>query len=66
MIKVKIMFDFTDKVTGKECKKGTVAEFTAKRINEINDAGKYIRLVEDAEPKTEPKAEQPTGEKKNK
>ncbi len=47
MIKVKIMFDFTDKHTGKEYKKGTVAEFTAKRINEINAAGKYITLVED-------------------
>lgn len=47
MIKVKVMFDFTDKYTGKQYKKGTVVELTAKRINEINDSGKYIRLVED-------------------
>lgn len=66
MIKVKIMFDFTDKVTGKHYKKGTVAEFTAKRINEINDAGRYIRLVEDVEPKAEPKKKEPTGEIENK
>lgn len=56
MIKVEVLIDFTDKESGKKHIKGNIIELSAKRINEINAAGKYIKLVEDSEPST-PKKE---------
>lgn len=65
MIKVEVLIDFTDKVTGKKYEHGKVYELTAKRINEINAAGKYIKLVEDSVP-TQAKTEPSTPKKENK
>lgn len=47
MIKVKVLIPFNDKYTGKQYKKGTILELTAKRINEINRKGSFIELVEE-------------------
>lgn len=47
MIKVKVLIPFNDKYTGKQYKRGTILELTAKRINEINRKGSFIELVEE-------------------
>ena len=48
IVKAKVLIAFTDKVTGKDYKKGDVIDLTAQRINEINaKSNKFIKLVED-------------------
>jgi hypothetical protein len=48
IVKAKVLSDCTDKVTGKDYKKGDVIELTAQRFNEINaKSNKFIKLVED-------------------
>ncbi len=48
IVKAKVLIDCTDKVTGKDYKKGDVIELTAQRFNEINaKSNKFIKLVED-------------------
>ena len=46
-MKVKVLIPFTDKETGKECKKNEIINVTAKRFNEIIKKGKLIEAVDD-------------------
>jgi hypothetical protein len=47
-VKVKVLHDFTDKITNKRRKKDEIIDITEKRFKEINSAG-FGKLVNEVE-----------------